>query len=73
MAVARPQSVLTPLTPAAIFLVVTIDDGGETTVHDALGSLSASVRSVGFRVPAAKLNLVTGIGSAAWDRLFDAV
>jgi putative iron-dependent peroxidase len=71
VAVARPQPVLNPLSPAAIFLVVTIDDGGESTVHDALGNLSGLVRSVGFRVPAAKLNLVTGIGSAAWDRLFD--
>jgi len=32
----QPQPVLAPLTPAAIFLVVTINDGGEATVHDAL-------------------------------------
>ncbi len=67
----RPQPILTPLTPAAIFLVVTVDDGGEDTVHDALDSLSGLVRAVGFRNPAAHLTLVTGIGSAAWDRLFD--
>jgi putative iron-dependent peroxidase len=66
----RPQSILTPLTPAAIFLVVTIDDGGEETVHDAFADLSGLVRAVGFRNPAAHLSLVTGIGSAAWDRLF---
>ena len=36
----QPQPVLAPLTPAAIFLVVTIDDGGEATVHDALPGLS---------------------------------
>jgi putative iron-dependent peroxidase len=66
----RPQPILTPLTPAAIFLVVTIDDGGEETVHDAFADLSGLVRAVGFRNPAAHLTLVTGIGSAAWDRLF---
>lgn len=67
----RPQPILTPLTPAAIFLVATIDDGGEDTVHDALAGLSGLVRAVGFRNPAAHLTLVTGIGSDAWDRLFD--
>jgi porphyrinogen peroxidase len=66
----RPQPILTPLTPAAIFLVVTVDDGGEDTVHDAFADLSGLVRAVGFRNPAAHLTLVTGIGSAAWDRLF---
>lgn len=73
MATARPQPVLTPLTPAAIFLVVTINEGAAAAnrVHDALTNLSALVRSVGFRVPTANLKLVTGIGSGAWDRLFD--
>jgi putative iron-dependent peroxidase len=66
----RPQPILTPLTPAAIFLVVTIDDGGEDAVHDAFADLSGLVRAVGFRNPAAHLTLVTGIGSTAWDRLF---
>jgi putative iron-dependent peroxidase len=67
----RPQPILTPLTPAAIFLVVTVDEGGEETVHDAFADLSGLVRAVGFRNPAAHLNLVTGVGSDAWDRLFD--
>jgi putative iron-dependent peroxidase len=66
----RPQPILSPLTPAAIFLVATIDDGGAETVHDALADLSGLVRSVGFRVPGSHLALVTGIGSHAWDRLF---
>mgnify|MGYP000853838222 CR=1 FL=1 len=69
---ARPQPILTPLTPAAIFLVATIDEGGEAVVNKALAGLSALVRSVGFRTPLANLSLITGIGSAAWDRLFDA-
>lgn len=68
----RPQPILTPLTPAAIFLVATIDDGGEAVVHGALAELSSLVRAVGFRVPSANLSLITGIGSKAFDRLFDA-
>jgi putative iron-dependent peroxidase len=62
--------VLTPLTSAAIFLVATIDDGGEAVVHDALADLAGLVRAVGFRTPVAQLSMVTSIGSDAWDRLF---
>ncbi len=67
---ALPQPVLAPLTPAAIFLVATIDEGGEATVHDALTELSGLVRAIGFRDPAKRLSVVASIGSAAWDRLF---
>lgn len=66
----QPQPILAPLTPAAIFLVVTIDEGGEATVHDALPDLSGLVRALGFRDPAKRLSMITSIGSAAWDRLF---
>jgi porphyrinogen peroxidase len=66
----QPQAVTAPLTPAAIFLVATINDGGEAAVHDALGDLSGLVRAVGFRDPAKLLSLVASIGSDAWDRLF---
>jgi putative iron-dependent peroxidase len=66
----QPQAVTAPLTPAAIFLVATIDDGGEAAVHEALGDLSGLVRAVGFRDPSKLLSLVTSIGSDAWDRLF---
>ncbi|OKH72702.1 peroxidase [Mycobacterium sp. SWH-M1] len=65
-----PQPVLAPLTPAAIFLVATIDDGGEQAVHDALGDIAGLVRAIGFRDPSKHLSVVTSIGSAAWDRLF---
>ncbi len=67
----QPQPVLEPLTPAAIFLVVTIDQGGEATVHDALPEISGLVRAIGFREPAKRLSVVASIGSDAWDRLFD--
>jgi putative iron-dependent peroxidase len=65
-----PQPVLAPLTPAAIFLVAVIDDGGEQAVHDTLGDISGLVRAIGFRDPTKHLSVVTSIGSDAWDRLF---
>ncbi|MDH6280995.1 Dyp-type peroxidase [Prescottella agglutinans] len=68
---ARPQLILTPLTPAAIFLVLTIDEGGETTVRDVLADVDGLRKAVGFRVPDSGLVCVTSIGSSAWDRLFD--
>jgi putative iron-dependent peroxidase len=65
-----PQAVLSPLTDAAIFLVATVHSGGEPAVRDLLEDLSAVQRSVGFRLPAAQLSCVTGIGSDLWNRLF---
>ncbi|MFF9126321.1 Dyp-type peroxidase [Streptomyces sp. NPDC014889] len=67
----EPQPVLSPLTGAAIFLVLTIDRGGEPVVRDTLSELSGLQRAVGFRAtPDGKLSVVVGIGSDAWDRLF---
>ena len=65
-----PQPVLTPLTPSAVFLVLTIDHGGEPAVWDLLTDVSGLARTVGFRSPGAGLAVVAGIGSEAWDRLF---
>ena len=67
-----PQAVLSPLTRAALFLVVTIDRGGESEVRDvAAGPVGlCSGRSASGRRKAT-LSCVTGIGSRAWDRLFD--
>ncbi|MDX6345891.1 MAG: porphyrinogen peroxidase [Streptomyces sp.] len=65
-----PQGVLSPLTSSAIFLVVTVDPGGEPVVRELLPDLAGLVRSVGFRIPEGALTCVTGIGSEAWDRLF---
>jgi putative iron-dependent peroxidase len=65
-----PQAVLSPLTRTAIFLVVEIDDGGETVARDLLSDLPALQRAVGFGAPDGDLSCVAGIGSAAWDRLF---
>ena len=66
----EPQPVLAPLTAAAIFLVLTIEPGGEAAVRDLLGDWAAVARAVGFRAPDPPLACVAGIGSSAWDRLF---
>jgi putative iron-dependent peroxidase len=66
----EPQPIVTPLRTAAIFLVLTIDPGGEDTVRDFLEDVSGIQRAVGFRLPEADLSAVVGIGSDAWDRLF---
>jgi putative iron-dependent peroxidase len=66
----EPQEVVTPLTAAAIFLVVSMNRGGEETVRGLLADMSGLRRAVGFRIPGG-LSCVTAIGSGAWDRLFD--
>jgi putative iron-dependent peroxidase len=67
---AVPQQVLSPLTGVAIFLVVTIDPGGEGVARELLSDCAALQRSVGFRIPDGGLTCVVGVGSAAWDRVF---
>jgi porphyrinogen peroxidase len=64
------QPVLSPLTGAAIFLVATIDPGGEAEARALLTECAGLQRSVGFRIPDGGLTCVAGVGSAAWDRLF---
>jgi porphyrinogen peroxidase len=67
-----PQPVATPLTRAAIFLVVTINPSGEhrAAIRSFCTDLAALVRSVGFREQEGSLTCVIGFGSDAWDRLF---
>jgi porphyrinogen peroxidase len=62
--------VVTPLTAAAIFLVVTVNPGGEETARDLLADMAGLQRAVGFRIPDGDLACVTAVGSDAWDRLF---
>jgi putative iron-dependent peroxidase len=64
------QAILTPLTEAAIFLVLTVGPGSEEDVTDLLADVGGLTRSVGFRIPNAGLTCVVGLGSALWDRLF---
>jgi porphyrinogen peroxidase len=66
----EPQPVVTPLTAAAIFLVLTINPGGEASCRDLLSDWNALQRSVGFRAPGPPLASVAAVGSRAWDRLF---
>ncbi len=61
---------LTPLTEAAIFLVLTVDEGGEATTRVLLGDVAGIARAVGFRIPDGELECVVGIGSTLYDRLF---
>jgi porphyrinogen peroxidase len=72
--VAVAQSVVAPLTRAAVFLVVTVNPGPEAraAVRSLCGDLSALLRSVGFRDLDGRLSCVMGIGSDAWDRLLGA-
>jgi len=65
----EPQPVLTPLTGSAIFLVLTINPGGEATCRDVLGDWGGLQRAVGFRAPGPALASVAAVGSQAWDRL----
>jgi putative iron-dependent peroxidase len=71
---AEPQPVLTPLTEAAIFLVLTVHSDPPTRADDEIRELLADVsglkRSVGFRIPEGELSCVVGLGSRLWDRLF---
>jgi putative iron-dependent peroxidase len=69
-----PQPVASPLTAAAIFLVVTMGDGPEVaaTVRGFCPDLSALVRSVGFRDLEGRLSCIMAFGSEAWDRVFGA-
>jgi putative iron-dependent peroxidase len=66
------QLVSSPLTNAAIFLVVTINPGDENRVAvlSLCADLSALLRSVGFRAPEGALSCIAGFGSDAWNRLF---
>jgi putative iron-dependent peroxidase len=67
-----PQPIISPLTRAAIFLVVTVNDGPEhvATVRALCADLAALVRTVGSRALDGQLSCVMGFGSNAWDRIF---
>jgi porphyrinogen peroxidase len=67
-----PQTILSPITDAAVFLTICVDPGGEAAVLDLLPDLAGLRRSVGFRAPRAGLSCVVGIGAGLWDRLFGA-
>ncbi len=63
---------LTGLTEAAIFLVLTVSPGGEDRLRDLLADVSGLRRSVSFRSTESELSCVVGIGDELWRRLFAA-
>jgi putative iron-dependent peroxidase len=66
------QTVVAPLTRAAIFLVVCIrqDHDSCALVRSFCADLSGVIRAVEFRDIEAALTCVVGFGSDAWDKLF---
>src|SRR5215471_2449975 len=66
------QPVASPLTRAAIFLVLKIKPGPENldTIRAFCPDLSAIFRAVDFRNIEGGLSCVMGFGSDAWDDLF---
>jgi porphyrinogen peroxidase len=69
---ALSQLVAGPLTPAAIFLVVTVNPGpgAETAVRSLCADMANLLRAVGFRDLEGRLSCVVAFGSEVWDRLF---
>ena len=67
-----PQRVLVPPSPYAIFLVLTVRPGFESTAKDFLSEIAGLTRTVGFRSREDDLSCVTGIGADLWDRMFTA-
>ncbi|MFG2500850.1 Dyp-type peroxidase [Streptomyces sp. NPDC048441] len=65
------QPVIVPPAKATVFLVATLLPGGEDTVRGLLEDVASLRRSVAFRAPSDELTCVVGIGSVAWDQLFD--
>lgn len=68
----QPQAVTAGAGGAAHYVVLNIAPGeeAENAVRAFFGNAAGLRRSVGHRDDARQLNLVVGIGSDAWDRLF---
>jgi porphyrinogen peroxidase len=67
----EPQSVVAPLSRAAVFLVLSIGVEAEAMakVRRVIADIGGLVRTVGFRDLGGRLSCNVGIGSNAWDRL----
>jgi porphyrinogen peroxidase len=70
MTVPESQAVTSPLTRAAVFLVLTIEPGGEDAVRAVLADVPGIARAIGFRNVEAALSCVVGVGSDAYDRVY---
>jgi len=69
---ALSQLVASPLTPAAIFLVVTVNPGpeAETAIRSLCPELANLLRAIGFRDLEGNLSCIMSFGSEVWARLF---
>jgi porphyrinogen peroxidase len=69
---ALSQLVTAPLSSAAIFLVVTVNQGAEaeSAVRALCADIANLLRAVGFRDLEGRLSCITSFGSEVWDRLF---
>ena len=67
----EPQSIIAPLSRAAVFLVLSIGSAPEAVrrVRGVIADIGGLVRTVGFRDLQGRLSCNVAIGSAAWDRL----
>lgn len=69
----EPQAVLDPLTPAAIFLTVTVsDEATPEAIREFLAGMEDLIKVVNFRDPNFATTCVVGIGADIWDDLTDA-
>jgi len=67
----EPQSIVTPLSKAAVFLVLKLDPAAPalTRALEVISDIGGLIRAVGFRDLKGRLSCIVGIGSDAWDRL----
>jgi putative iron-dependent peroxidase len=67
----EPQSIVAPLSRAAVFLVVSIGSVPDAIqrVRGVIADIGGLVRAVGFRDLQGRLSCNVAIGSAAWNRL----
>lgn len=68
------QQIVAPPARAAMFLVLTVEEGAEETVRDFLGDVPGLTRSVSFRTTGPSFSkdvlAVVGVGADLWDRMF---
>ena len=65
------QPVVVPPSEAAVVLVLTLREGNDQAVLDAIADLTGVIRAVAFRYPDAQTTCVAGIGSAAQRHIGD--
>ena len=70
------QQIVAPPARAAMFLVLTVDEGEEDAIREFLTDVPGLTRTVSFRAtgpsPSKDILTVVGLGAKLWDRLFDA-